>query len=58
MVMYNYRHNLSHPPKPRLPKPLKQPTHQTHPFILTRKMAAEKREKNNLETKEDDANRY
>lgn len=46
MVMYNYRHNLAHPPKPRLPKPLKQPTHHPQPFILTRKMAAEKREKN------------
>jgi hypothetical protein len=41
LVIYNYRHNLSHPPKPRIPRPLRHPIPQSHSIILTRKMAAE-----------------
>ena len=52
LVIYNYRHSINHPPKPRLPRSLRYPPVQAHSIILTRKMAAEMEMKNHIEPKE------
>lgn len=52
MVIYNYRHNITHPSKPRFPRPLKLTPPPLHSIILTRKMAAEIELKNQADTKE------
>lgn len=52
LVMYNYRHNTTHPPKPRFPKSLRYANAQTHSIILTRKQAAEIEMKTHHDPKE------
>lgn len=56
LVIYNYRHNLLHPSKPRLPKSNRCPLPQTRSNILTRKMAAEIEMKNHVDSKEIEIN--
>jgi hypothetical protein len=52
LVVYHFRHNSSHHPKPRFPRPLR-PSVPSHSIILTRKMAAKLDAKNHPEPKQE-----